>query len=369
MAIARIPRAELLAKLELVAPALATIDTAPALQNFLFTGTQLIAYNDHIGIATALQSDFQGAVNGKQLQQQLNIADYAKGFKLQAEAQHALVSALGKTAAGQWTKLKAEVALPLLPPAEYTRLFTMPAAPRDGYEPDAAFFTAIDNCLISVSKYETNVEHLGVTLVPDGDTLTLYSTDRTTLTRAKLKGHEQLQRRVTLSLEFCEQLVKLRDASNRILRIDPDHALYAADDTLVLGRLLAVEQPTDYARILKAHLPNGFPHGMPAPTATEREPIRLALEWVNCSVPDSALNERTDIKVEGGNLSLLAANVRRGEAKNAVRYKAHPDAQCTVVLDRVLRGFARYESMLVRDEVVLMATGDNVYLVSALRAT
>jgi DNA polymerase III sliding clamp (beta) subunit (PCNA family) len=351
-----IDRATLLAKLDIAAPALASVGSIPTLQNFLFTGDKLVAYNDRIGIAVALPTDFTGAVQGSLLHKVVATLTHAEQIELTGD-QHLQIGAVGhKTAATN----------PVLPRAAFEQQFKMPCAPRSGYAPDPAFFAAIDNCLQSVSVYATIAERLGVTFVPDNGRLLLYATDGGTISHARLPGHPEFKQRCTLPLEFCEQMLKLKDAHTKLLTLGRDHALFAADDTLLFGRLLAVEQPLDYARVVGRFLPNAFPDGIPKPTANERARIKVAFELA-ALMTDGKADERTDISISGGKLKLTSTNTTRGQTSDVLWYKAHPDTHCGAVMERVVKGFDRYESLLIRNDVVLLSSGENVYLVAAMR--
>jgi DNA polymerase III sliding clamp (beta) subunit (PCNA family) len=352
-----IDRTALLAKLDIAAPALASVGSIPILQNFLFTGEKLVAYNDCIGIAVALPTDFQGAVPGALLHKIIGRLTHAQQIDLTESNQRLAIGAVGyRTAADN----------PVLPRAPFEQLFKMPARPRSGYAPDAAFFTAVENCLQSVSKYSEVRERLGITFIPERERLLLYATDGGTLAHARLPGHGEFKARCTLPLEFCEQMLRFKDAQEKQLTIAADHVLFAADDVLLFSRLLAVEQPMDYARVLKRFLPNAFPDGMPAPTDKERARMKIAFELA-ALMTDEVADERTDISISGGKLRLQAANATRGQATDLLWYRAHPDAHCGAVMERVLKGFNRYQNLLIRNDVVLLSSGENVYLVAAMR--
>jgi DNA polymerase III sliding clamp (beta) subunit (PCNA family) len=315
----------------------------------------LVAYNDCIGIAVPLVTDFSGAVQGALLHKVVATLTHAEQIELRGDQQLDIRAVGHKTAASH----------PVLPRATFEQLFKMPKLTRSGYRPDAAFFAAIDNCLQSVSPYATVRERLGITFVPTDERLLLYATDGGTISHARLPGHPEFKARCTLPLEFCEQMLKLKDAQQTQLTLEADHALFAADDTLLFGRLLAVEQPLDYAKVLQRFLPQQFPAGIPTPTSNERARMRVAFELA-ALMTDGKTDERTDISVNAGKLKLRSANMTRGQSSDVLWYKAHPDAKCGAVMERVAKGFARYENLLIRDDVVLLSSGENVYLVAAM---
>jgi hypothetical protein len=355
-----INREELLSKLQTVAPALAGDDMLLSLRNYLLDGKRLIAFNDRIGLAVPLPSEFIGAVPGASLLDGVAIAKHAEEIKLEANGNEArLIGIKGRDR-------NYNVGLPLLAADSYQQIFSMPARPRDGCPLDDEFFTAIDNCLQSVAKHSTVPETTGITLIPNHSQLDLFATDRMTMTRAKLKKHSEFNRRVTLSAEFCEQLLRLREAKNVLLSLKSDHVLVAADKTTLFGRLLQVDgDPIDYAGILKRHTPNSFPNGVPKPKDDERFRIGIALSVAN-RFSDSKVNDRIQLKISGGQLSLSAANVTRyGSGNDAVPFAEHPDASSAVAIGRICEQFERYERMLVRSDAVLLSKGQNLFMASA----
>src|SRR4029077_6417699 len=95
-----IDRAALLAKLDATAPALASVGSIPLLQNFLFTGERLVAYDDYIGIAAPLRTEFTGAVPGRLLHDAVAKMTHAKDIELREQDEHLLIGAVGyRTAA------------------------------------------------------------------------------------------------------------------------------------------------------------------------------------------------------------------------------------------------------------------------------
>lgn len=352
-----IEREELLNKLQTVAPALAGDDMIHTLQNYLFDGSRLIAFNDRIGISVPLKSEFKGAVPGAALLDAVTICTHAKEIKLEADGNQAKVSAKGS---------HSKVKLPLLAVETYQAIFAMPPRPRDGCPLDAEFFGGIDDCLQSVTKHSNVTETTGVTLIPNHQQLDMFATDRMVMTRATAKKHSEFKQRVTLSAEFCEQLIRLKGAKNSLLSLKPDHALLAAGTTTLFGRLLTLEGDSiDYAGLLRRHTPNSFPKGMPKPKDSERSRIKIALALAD-RFSDSKVNDRTRVQISGGYLSLEAANITRGgEGSDKVPFKDHPDASSAVAIGRISDMFDRYDSMLVRNDVVLLSKGQNLFMASA----
>src|SRR5215469_9417371 len=60
-------RSDLVAKLELLAPAVANDNLIPVYENYCFDGEEVFAYNDSLGIVTACQQKEAFALNGKTL--------------------------------------------------------------------------------------------------------------------------------------------------------------------------------------------------------------------------------------------------------------------------------------------------------------
>ena len=83
----------------------------------------------------------------------------------------------------------------------------------------AAFLYAVRHCLQSISSYATVPDQLGVTLIPDKSGLVVCSTNRATISYARLVPSPlALKKRVILSTDFCEQMLRLA-AGARTLRL------------------------------------------------------------------------------------------------------------------------------------------------------
>ena len=154
---------------------------------------------------------------------------------------------------------RAQVVLPILPAHAYP--FQLPPPPKRSPAIDAEFVAAIAYCLRSMNLDEaTAPDQQGVTLVPNGGSLGLYATDRQTISCAVLKpGPAILKRRVILSGEFCQQLVRLaKQAHVTRFALGHDHALFVADDAVLYGRLVQFDNPVDFEGAVQRNLPPGY---------------------------------------------------------------------------------------------------------------
>ena len=239
-----IARKQLLQALSVVEPALSKQDRVPAFQHYLFTGTHVLTNNGRIAISTPRHTKFVGCVPA-------NLAIALKNSRapvvdLRNKGTGEAVLQLGR----------AQIVLPTLPAHAYP--FQVPPLPKRSLAVDTEFVAAIVHCLRSVNLDEALApDQQGVTLVPNGDSLGLYATDRKTMSRVVLKPSPAiLRRRVILSGEFCQQLVRLAKQAHVTRLALSDHApLFVADDAVLYGGFVQSDKPVDFEGIVQRYLP------------------------------------------------------------------------------------------------------------------
>jgi hypothetical protein len=131
-------------------------------------------------------------------------------------------------------------------------VFTMPEI-RKGKGGFNKLIDAIKCCLRSVTDDTSVPDQLGVTIIPNGDDLLLFSTNSATLTYCCVKAPLKLNRRVVLSQQFCEELVKL-DVDE--LKLHDDHAIAHGDDVTLFGKFISVPRPLPFEDYLDQHVPD-----------------------------------------------------------------------------------------------------------------
>jgi DNA polymerase III sliding clamp (beta) subunit (PCNA family) len=241
----------LIAKLQMVEPALSKFPTIPLLTHFWFTGKQLMAFNAGIALAVPMLTDFRGAVPGKLLKL-LQTAGFDDDIELASRTDHLIISNRHSS--------RVRIKLTMLPP---NFLFQMPKrkpAPANLHD-IAQFIDAIQHCLLAVSTDTAAAEFpefLGVTLVPNHNRLDLCGMKKNMICRAQIDAAAALniRQRAILPRAFCEQMVRLYADLSELEKgrtgfaIYGRHALFGAGDALLYGRLLETRSPLDFISVL-----------------------------------------------------------------------------------------------------------------------
>ena len=196
-------RNALLSKLSLAGNAVSSKELIPCFVNFLFTGTDIIAYDNTKGVRVQFETPFTGMVPGSLLTGLLSacsseiVALTAKGDELTITAG------------------RSKMNLPLLPEEGF--LFEFPTVTNkfQTVDLDDGFLAALQLCLVSTMAEPAAQQFTGVTVKHndvDGG-LTLYSTDNISITQISLLDHKVPSDHVpdyVLPGEFCK-LVLLAD--------------------------------------------------------------------------------------------------------------------------------------------------------------
>ena len=355
-----IERAELLAKLETVAPALADNAIVPAYTHIHFTGDHLLTTNERIAISAPCKTDYRGVLPGKILIDELSIGAHGKKVTIKE------TNGVAKITFGR-TKLD----LPVLP-AENFR-FVMPPRPRAGdgkIASDHPFFQGVEDCLQSISSYATVPDQLGITMLMDGRDIRMFATNRATITAAKVRIPDFVMPRVILATDFCQQMLKLnKDApveKTRQLVIRADHALFTVNGIVLFGRLVASDNPLDFVATLARHLPQGYPNGMAKmdERGEQRKRLQIALEMATGITNVVGKETKTRIIAQNDVLRFMAKS-DRGVLDDTVNLDKHPNVEIAVNAKLVSDGYGRYENFLITKDCIIMSRDPSIYLVAA----
>jgi DNA polymerase III sliding clamp (beta) subunit (PCNA family) len=359
-----IARKSLLRSLDMVMPALGGDDTFFASQYFWFDGERLMACNGKIGetlqigetppigLATPRATSFKGGIAGSALFDTLSIVKTAAAVELRADGDRAVVK-LGH----------ARVALLMLPLAEIP--FALPAMPEDNLIAGIAgkFLAGIEHCLQSVRKHSSIVETTGVTIIPNANSLALFSTDRLSLSHAHLplpKG-AGWKRRVTFSAPFCEQMLRLaKQAWSRRLAVHNDQVLFAADDVVLSSSLLSIDQPIDFAGLLERKLPNAQ-----AMVAFPRHKLARVIKQAAAITGNVETGSRINIGIKDG-VATFCARSAHMEAREEIRLPGHPDVDMAVHGSLLHKAdVSAFDKVLFSEDIVVMAKGNLLRVIAA----
>ena len=340
-------RKEFLAALEQVAPALSHNPILPVLTHFWFYGDRVMAYNDEIALSTPLETPFKGAVPGTTLLDLLH-ASGARTLSFAAEDGQLIIKAG-----------RATLKLALRPVSDF--LFEMPdypkgttLAPVEGSLPKA-----IEGCLRSISTDAAIPEQLGITLVPDGHFVDLYSTDSDTLSHDRIKVKRPPRARVILPAAFCREFLRLSKGTPGHLSLT-DFALMQAGDTMLYGRFIETRNPLDFAGIIAEHvaskkklypMPKGFGY------ALDRAVV------ITDAKVDQAL---TALTVKEGRLRLESRSGRGEVIDEFAADDKQPRVAVKIKPKLLKQGHKDFDELLITVRCAVMSKGDTLYLVSAI---
>ena len=339
-------RTDLIDALELVSPALAANNQIPVLSHFWFRGDRLMAYNDQISISTSLKTDFQGAVPSKFLD--LLKSNRAENVELSLENDILLAKAAS-------TKLR----LALLPSDSF--VFDMPKFTSASDSVSEDLFAAIDNCMRSVSTNNATPEQLGITLIPNGDELNLYSTNDATISTSRVKAIK-LEERVSLSESFCKQMLSFRKEKEPRLEISSSYSLFSAGKVMLFGRLIDSGNPLDFKKIIDHHTSDGYEKNL-----VDVEPrLKLIMERAMIITDTNAVDRKpTLVAVKDPGRMTFYSKSDRGECHDVLKVGENHPRVSVRIEPKYLRQGCDFSRWTVTNEAVIMTNEDEslMYLI------
>jgi hypothetical protein len=342
-----VSRKNLLAKLRIVKPALTGSELV------LFDGQRIVATNDGFAIAVPQSGDFRGAVQWARL---LDLLATSKATAVEINATNGKAQIMFDGTV---------ITLPMSGPPEHFN-FPMLSLKRAPQSVPAAFLHAIEHCLRSVIKDDPNLpvpEHRGVTLIPGKwDEFWLCSTDEMTLHYTCLKPSPlKLKRRVTLSADFCRQMLRLA-ASTKTWRIDIEQGLFLADDVLLHGDGIYPDNPLDFVRTVQRHMPTDYDsEAIPVPKGLAATAQELAVITVDGGRHSDS---EVGISITDG-IATFEAESDLGAITKQLRMPRHPDVQTKFKVSLLCEACRWAERILFTERAIIMNSGPDFYLCTA----
>jgi len=342
-------RTDLLDKLQVIAPALSSVNLVPVLSHIWFRGNEVMAFNDSIAITTPLQTDFKIAVPGKLLLDLLK-ASRAKNIELRVENNQIIMQAA-----------TAKVRLAML--TEEAFVFDMPEFTNNAFKVSKEFLAGIKNCMRSVDTDTSIPDQLGVTLIPTKDKLYMFSTNNATISRSVLRDvSNSIKSRVILSSSFCAQLLSLKEIDK--LEINADYALAQAGNTFLFGRTIESPSPLDFASIIKDFTLRGYKEQLVAIPSK----LQLILDRAVIMTEASGIEKKPmQISVrERGRMNFLAES-DHGRINDSMQIEEQQEEVTITAEPKLIRNgydaFNEEGAWVVTKFGIIMEKGSDLYLI------
>lgn len=345
-------RADLVSKLEIVAPALAGNDIVQIMTHVWFTGKTLQTWNGHVSISVPLKTDFACAVPGATLLSLLKAAR-AKDIELECKDDELRIK-------GASTKIN----LPTLSSEMFNFKMPKPADEPTIKKGAAALLKGIRLCMRSVSLDTSDPNFLGITVIPGEGHVALFASDGATMSRAEIPFKSKVPfERVVIPNLFCKELLSLAKNDKALyLEILKDGCMYASPNgTLMFGTPVHVDKPKSFGPIF-----NDF-----HPAANDKKMVALAgprlariLDRACIVAQGEAKPVKTTIKVEKARAH-FSTESRLGKVTDHMDLQTgHADVTIEVSPKAMRAGCEDFDKLLITERCVVMSNGTAHYLIA-----
>lgn len=345
------PRAELLAAIETVKPA---IGKKEGYTLIWFDGDYLTASDDNnFTIRVPLKSDFKGGLQG----------DVLYGVLFYSRAKEAKIEELDSGVLLSASKTKLNMSKKPIENATYE----LPKLGKGTHNCRLSreMLDALKAVSVSIppsnSKAIVNADQLGVTFIP-GEKLNLFSTDADTISWAILKKADwPLKDRITVPTIFIEELLKLADDNTLLFFVDNVIAAKTKDGTILFTTHVDVEKPNDFLK-----LAGDCVKGAKFIDLTQKElhRFRLALERAEILLANDP-GEAMIIEVGKDEIRLeVKAQLGRLFDKLSLPDPPPPPTRYPVNPSLIKRGIDLYESISLSENATIMASENARYIIA-----
>lgn len=347
-------RMDLINALELAAPALAVNPHIPILTHFWFTGKSVVAFNDRIGIEVPLVTGLMAFAAPGELLLNMLKASRAKEITVTLPAGPDAGNVMVKAAT-------ARMLFPFLPATDF--LFEMPKLTNTN-NLSREFITAIKTCLRPTTDKDSSPEERGVTIIKQNDQLLFFSTDRMTITHARIAPSSGAPKwtaeRIILPMLFCKQLIEITKQAKSIrFELHTDHIVVKADDAMLYGQLIdqGTSAPLNFIEAYER-----FTHPIKKHSMIEI-PSKLNLIFDRATI--LAGDKFTSIYTRDGKMFFKTQSENGGEVVDSIALK-HPEVIIKVKPKQVKSNLKNFSRMLFTNNCIIMSNDVGTHLISAL---
>jgi hypothetical protein len=376
-------RKELVAQLDMLAPALASNELLPQLTKFWFDdkaehrkdGKQgtITAYNDRIAIVVEREGlTFSGCLSGAMLLGLLKSSDAKEiGLRLTSDNNNIDIT----MSEGAKRKTAATIAL-----SPIEQFFKYPAKmPAPVVVKGKDLLDGLKYCLKTTTDDTSIPDQLGVTLIQlTKEDMALCSTNNDCITRVIVEGDfsDKVGDRVVLSTEFCKQIVAIGDEKG-VFSIAEAEATYVTSGAVVAGaaglklygRLIEVEKPLDFTGQFKHHAPKAVIDTM-IPVPPE---LRMAVERSLVLAASGDGEARITMSVDKSTLKLLTrATVGKaliGSVTDTVSGVKHPPVSAVLKPKALKMALDNGYDYMAITESVLVMSAENAFATMLIATT
>ncbi len=345
-------RQELLDKLSAIKPALAETDQVQILTHFWFYGMSVLAFNSRIGMSKPCKTEFTGAIPGTTMLSLL-ASSGAKEVKIDQNKNNIIMKLGG-----------AKITLAMLPIDEEPFKMPKPLQSKELKVDMEDFLDGVDSCMKSIS--DDAVDNAGMFLIPENDGLTLYTSDRRSVSYARIAVQDNFKVvRAILSPDFCKQMLALSKEDSPALEIHDTHALFSTKESSLWGKLLNPEQEIDFPGIREKFFPSETQKSLIEIPSS----LMYALERAMVILSDKSSTGLSEVSIEKGILTMLTESAL-GKVNDVIKLN-NDDLKVRIDPKAVHGGCEAFDHMAMTKRAVIMTrkkkdtkTFNRVYMVA-----
>lgn len=336
-------RKDLVKTLELLKPALADNALVAVFQCYQFTGKNVIAFNDDLGIVTPCKTDIPFAVNGEVLLGLINNCsseEVSLDPTINDEGNELIVKAGRST-----------FRLPYFSEEEF--LFEEPNDKWDEHIPiEWHLCDALTSCITTVSSDTSRPALMGVCL--RGSLGKLYSCDGDRVTRVdtKMLSTQMGEGTYVIPISFCEAILKIMEATEAragSLFLNNEWAKAITDSGYTLyGRLIELDNDLDHEGLIEATLKT-------EPVFT-KIPEGLDSALARAIVVTKNETAKTVLTVENKRLKIVTESPL-GIVRDSIAFDG-PDVQANVLAEHLQKLLPLSDEICIQENCVALRNQD-----------